>query len=101
MIQKFFILICFAQCIAQQELPFLPGVKDLTLGFDAVKMREQSSRFPIFDLSERSRVPFVVKTADQERSYAVPAMVQVTDTSIWREIDCESIALDFQQFYYR
>lgn len=102
MIEKFLILIfiCFAHCIAQQ-LPLLPGVKDFELGYDAVKMREQSSKFPLFDLTDQTYTSFVMNKLDQQRSYTVPAMIQATDISLRREIDCESISYDFKQFYSR
>ena len=102
MIFSILISICFALCIAQQEqLPLLPGIKELELGFDGVKMREQLSKFPIFDLSDRNGAPFIVKALGQQRSYAVPDMVQATDISVRREIYCESIAYSFEQFYRR
>lgn len=92
--------ICFAHAIAQ-SLPSLPGVQNLQVGYDTVKMLEQSSRYPIFDLTEQSATPFVVKGFDQKRSYAVPEMVQATDVSIRRENSCESVSYTFEQFYSR
>jgi hypothetical protein len=103
---KFLILFSsfFIYSSTTQELAFLPGVDDLRSGYDGAKMlsaSEQRSRFRIFDLNEKSTTPFVVKVLDKERSYATPALAQVTDVSTRKENNCESIAYSFQQFYKR
>lgn len=88
----------------KQELVILPGVDELRSGYDAVKMlsaSEQRSKFHIFDLSETSTTPFILKVDGKEWSYATPADVQVTYLSTRKENSCESVSYSFEQFYRR
>lgn len=98
------LLIGFAHCLAQQQLPLLPGVDDVGTGYDGTKMlsaSEQRSRFRIFDLNDRRTSPFILKALGKEYHYALPTMVQVNDVSTRRENNCESVSYSFEQFYSR
>ncbi|CAF4059651.1 unnamed protein product [Rotaria sp. Silwood2] len=103
MLIGYFILISsFFIYSTTQELEFLPGIDDLRSGYNGVKMlsaTEQRSKFRIFDLNEISNTSFIVKVLNKEHNYATPSLVQVTDISIRKENNCQSISYSFQQFY--
>ena len=82
----------------------LPGLDDLTSGFDAAKMlsaSDQQSKFRILDLSEQSGGSFTVDVLDEKQTYPTPLLAQVTDISRRREVDCEDISYSFEKFYER
>ena len=82
----------------------LPGLDELTSGFDAAKMlsaSDQQSKFRILDLSEQSGGSFSIGVLDEKQTYSTPLLAQVTDISRRREIDCEDISYSFEKFYER
>jgi hypothetical protein len=105
MIVKVLILVLsYLAHVTTEELPLLPGVDELRSGYDALKMlsaAEQRSKFRIFDLSDRSSTPFVVRQIHKQQSYAVPTLVQATDVSTRKENNCQSVSYSFDQFYSR
>ncbi|CAF4741605.1 unnamed protein product, partial [Rotaria sp. Silwood2] len=67
----------------------LPGVSDISSGYDAAKMlstNEQHSKYRIFDLSEQRATPFKTEIQGKDRTFAIPKDVQVADISL-RKVD--------------
>ncbi|CAF1472757.1 unnamed protein product [Adineta steineri] len=91
-------LIINIYCINQ-----LPGINDISAGYDAAKMlsaNEQNSKYRIFDLSEQSTTSFNIKILGKDQKFAVPKFVQVTDVSIRKEDTCQTIAYTFESFFH-
>lgn len=82
----------------------LPGIDDVSAGYDAAKMlsaSEQNSKYRIFDLTDLKTEPYVTKTVGTHRNFSTPKLVQVTDVSVRKEDSCQTVAYTFESFFRR
>ncbi|CAF1315220.1 unnamed protein product [Rotaria sp. Silwood1] len=66
----------------------LPGINDISSGYDAAKMlsaSEQNSKYRIFDLSEESTTTFRTKVLGQDRIFTRPKLVQITEINVRKQ----------------